>query len=242
MDSSGDTVAGEIQIVSKRVVSRETVACFSANRAQRTSSTHPSRRPVSVRRAFGVVLAEAEPIFRTAGKHAIGLGDAMGDEVVDQHADIGLGARRIPAIALLRAQCRVDAGEQPLRRSLFVAGRAVDLPSEEQPLRSPSPRVSASGCADRSSRIRLRSRGAADGHARARECCAPARIGRRTAGWSKSRSDRTPRYRVPPARERSDATTSSRSDGSCLRCSGNNAGRRPRSRRCTSASGRGCDG
>jgi len=67
-----------------------------------------------------------------AGEHAVGLGHALGDEVVDQYAEVGLVARRQPGRLAPALQGGVEAGEQPLGRGLFVASGAVDLPSEEQ--------------------------------------------------------------------------------------------------------------
>ena len=80
----------------------------------------------------GIVLAQLQPVFGAAGEHAVGLGHAAGDQVVDQHAEVGLVAPRAPAGLAARQERGVDAGQQPLRRGLFVAGGAVDLPGEEQ--------------------------------------------------------------------------------------------------------------
>ena len=80
----------------------------------------------------GVVLAQREAVFRAAREHAVRLGRAARDEVVDHHADVGIAAGREPRFALLHLQARVDAGEQALRGGFFVAGGAVDLPCEIQ--------------------------------------------------------------------------------------------------------------
>ncbi len=52
----------------------------------------------------GIVLAQLQPVFGAAGEHAVGLGDAARDQVVDQHAEVGLvrgpgTRRRAPAPA-----------------------------------------------------------------------------------------------------------------------------------------------
>ncbi len=60
-----------------------------SNRAQRRSSTKPTRRPSSVSLQVGVVVPEHQPILRAAGEHAIGLVDSPRDQVVDQDADVG---------------------------------------------------------------------------------------------------------------------------------------------------------
>jgi hypothetical protein len=44
----------------------------------------------------GIVFAQRQAVFRAAGEHAVGLGHALGGEVVDQHAKIGFRAARGP--------------------------------------------------------------------------------------------------------------------------------------------------
>src|SRR3546814_1774799 len=66
------------------------------------------------------------------GEHAVGLDRALGDQVVDQHADVGLVAARRPRLFLLHEARGVDTRDQPLRRGFLVAGGAVDLAGEEQ--------------------------------------------------------------------------------------------------------------
>ena len=55
----------------------------------------------------GVVGPQRQPIFGARGEHAIGLADALRGQVVDQHADIGVGAVERPA---------ARAGRPPARR------------------------------------------------------------------------------------------------------------------------------
>ena len=80
----------------------------------------------------GIVLAQLQAVFGAAGEHAVGLGDAARDQVVDQHAEVGFVPPRAPGFLFLHLQRRVDAGQQALRGRLFVAGGAVDLPGEKQ--------------------------------------------------------------------------------------------------------------
>jgi hypothetical protein len=46
----------------------------------------------------GVVLAQLQPVFGAAGEHAVRLAGALGDQVVDQHAEVGLVAARRPRL------------------------------------------------------------------------------------------------------------------------------------------------
>ena len=83
---------------------------------------------------IGVVLAQDQAILGAAGKHAIGLGRAHGDQVIHQYTQVGLVPARIPLILFLRTQSRVDPGQQALGPSFFIAGGAVDLAGEIQAL------------------------------------------------------------------------------------------------------------
>ena len=56
----------------------------------------------------------------------------MGDQVIHQHAQIGLVATRAPAVQPAHLACGVEAGQQALRGGFFIAGGAVDLAGEEQ--------------------------------------------------------------------------------------------------------------
>ena len=75
-------------------------------------------------------------------EHPVGLEATLGCQIVDQDADVRLVAaeseRRLPATC----RRRVDAGDQPLRRRLFVARRAVDLTREKESRRRGGSRAS----------------------------------------------------------------------------------------------------
>src|SRR5439155_25466986 len=57
----------------------------------------------------------------------------LGDEVVHEDADVGLGTPKLESFGSPRHLRRVDSGHQPLRGGLFVTRRAVDLAREKQP-------------------------------------------------------------------------------------------------------------
>ncbi|MNF42940.1 hypothetical protein D3C84_240100 [compost metagenome] len=82
---------------------------------------------------IGVVLAQDKPVFGSRGEHAVRLLGAQGDQVVHQHADVGLVAARAPGFLALGAQRGVGAGEQALGTGFFITGGAIDLAGEEQP-------------------------------------------------------------------------------------------------------------
>src|SRR6185312_17533362 len=62
----------------------------------------------------------------------IRLARASRNEVIDQHADVGLASLRQPCFATSNREGGIDAGHQPLCRGFLVARRAIDLPGEKQ--------------------------------------------------------------------------------------------------------------
>ncbi len=80
----------------------------------------------------GVVFSQDEAVFGPTGKHAIGLAGAARDEIVNQHAEIGLAPLRHPRLASAKREGRVDPSHQPLGGRLLVTRRPVYLAREEQ--------------------------------------------------------------------------------------------------------------
>ena len=82
---------------------------------------------------IGVRRAQPQPIFRACSEHAVGFGHSLEREVVDHHRQIAVGpVERRGRKALLRTG-GVQAGHEALRRSLFIARRAIDLARAIQP-------------------------------------------------------------------------------------------------------------
>ena len=82
----------------------------------------------------GVVLAQLQTELGSAGEHAVGLGHALGHQVVHHHAQVGLVAAGQPSAFTATLQRGVHTREQALGRRLFVAGGAIDLTSKKQAL------------------------------------------------------------------------------------------------------------
>jgi hypothetical protein len=61
----------------------------------------------------GVVLAEEQAVFGAAGEHAVGFGAALGDEVVDHHAEVGLVAAEDEFRFSQHLEGGVGPGERP---------------------------------------------------------------------------------------------------------------------------------
>jgi len=80
-----------------------------------------------------IICAKEEAIFRTRGEHAIGLCHAFRNQIVNHHTDIGLAAVQNERLTRLCGEGGIRACHQALCRRLFISGRAVDLPREEQP-------------------------------------------------------------------------------------------------------------
>ena len=71
-------------------------------------------------------------MFRPRGHHAVRLVGALGDEVVDEHADVRLVAREHDGLPSFESERGVETRDEPLRRRLFVSAAAVDLTREIQ--------------------------------------------------------------------------------------------------------------
>ena len=83
---------------------------------------------------IGVVFAQLQPEFGATGEHAVWLDHALADQVVNQHAQVGLVATRRPRRLAAHLQRGVQASVQTLGGRFFVAGRAIDLAGEKQPV------------------------------------------------------------------------------------------------------------
>ena len=103
---------------------------FRCRRSQASSSDQADAPAERRQAAVGVVVPQQQAILGPAGEHAVRLVDALGHQVVDQDADVGLAAVEDERRLLLDLQRGVDAGHQPLGGGLLVAGGAVDLAGE----------------------------------------------------------------------------------------------------------------
>ena len=92
----------------------------------------PQLAPLCSEAQISIVLAQQQSVLRARGKHAIGLDCAHGNQVVHQHADIGLIPARAPGLPTLGRQRRIEAGQQALGCRFFVTGGAVDLAGKIQ--------------------------------------------------------------------------------------------------------------
>ena len=75
----------------------------------------------------GIVLAQQNPKFRTARKHPIRLVRAFRHQVVNQNANVRIGAFEDKRCFFVDAQMSVDARHHALASGFFVARCAVDL-------------------------------------------------------------------------------------------------------------------
>ena len=77
-------------------------------------------------------LAEEEAVFGAAGEHAVRLGDAFGDEVVEHDAEVTFAAPRDVGGAALEGERGIDARDESLAGGFFVAGGSVYLSGKEE--------------------------------------------------------------------------------------------------------------
>ena len=76
----------------------------------------------------GVVLTVEQTVFAAGGHDAVGLLGTLGHKVIDEGADIAVGALEDQRLTAQQLQRRVDARHKALHRRLLVAGGAVELP------------------------------------------------------------------------------------------------------------------
>ena len=75
-----------------------------------------------------VVLPQQQPVLATAGHHPVWLVGALGHQIVDEGADVGLAPGEDQGRLPLQLQGGVDPGHKALDRRLLVAGGAAELP------------------------------------------------------------------------------------------------------------------
>ena len=56
--------------------------------------------------AVGAVVAQQQAVLGAGGVQAVGLGEVAGDQVVDHHTDVGLGAPKFDRVLALRSGAR----------------------------------------------------------------------------------------------------------------------------------------
>src|SRR5262249_34682293 len=78
----------------------------------------------------GVIDAQQQTMLRARREHAIRLEAALGNQVVDEDADVRLVSPQLETVPMLYRQRRIDAGNQSLRGGLLVAGCPIDLASQ----------------------------------------------------------------------------------------------------------------
>ncbi len=83
-----------------------------------------------------IVRAQRQTILGARCEHAIGLGDAAGDKIVDHHGEIAFGAIEddlaTGAPSPAHARRGIEPGDQALPRRFLIAGGAVDLAGEKE--------------------------------------------------------------------------------------------------------------
>ena len=95
--------------------------------ADRPGGAGQGRQP-----AVGVVNAQVEAEFGPRREHSVGFVGPLGDQVVDQDADIGVCAAEHERVAAAHGAGGVDAGQQSLAGGLLVPRRAVNLAGQVQ--------------------------------------------------------------------------------------------------------------
>ena len=80
----------------------------------------------------GVVLPEQEAVLRSRSEHPIWLHSPFGNQIVNQHPDIGLVTPKDDRLAALDTSSGVYPRHQSLSPGLLITGRSIDLTGKEQ--------------------------------------------------------------------------------------------------------------
>ena len=62
---------------------------------------------------IGIVVTEQQTIFRTRREHSIRLSGIFGDQIINQHANIGLGTVEYKRLISSQLECCIHAGHDP---------------------------------------------------------------------------------------------------------------------------------
>src|ERR1700722_6309359 len=92
----------------------------------------PPHNPLAGQAQIGVVGPQAEPKFGARGEHPIRLGHTLGDEIVDQNTNISLRAADQNGLPATRSARSIEAREEALSGSFFVARCPSDRAAKKQ--------------------------------------------------------------------------------------------------------------
>ena len=99
----------------------------------RPCSSYAAQRDALIGQALiGIVGPQGQPILGARREHPVRLGDAAGHKIVDHHPEIAVGAVEHDRVGSACAHGCVQARNNSLRRSFFIASGAVDLAGQEQ--------------------------------------------------------------------------------------------------------------
>ena len=98
---------------------RKCLAPFSSNQTNRCAD--------HCQAAVGIVGAYRQSIFCARCEHAIGFADALMDQIINEHANIGVGPIDNQWGQPGDLQSSIGSCDNTLCCSLFIAGRPIDL-------------------------------------------------------------------------------------------------------------------
>src|SRR3984893_9930147 len=85
--------------------------------------------------AVGIIFAQEQAVLRPRGKHPVWLAaDSARHQVVNHHSDVRLVTPQNQRWLVANLKRGVDSRHQALSASFLVAGSAIDLAGEEEPV------------------------------------------------------------------------------------------------------------
>ena len=88
-----------------------------------------------------IIGTEPQTIFGARCQHSVRLGHALQNQVIDHDRQIAVGPVQRRHFAAQKARCRTHAGNQALRRGLFITRCAVNLTRTVEPFEAPNGQI-----------------------------------------------------------------------------------------------------
>src|SRR5262245_63281042 len=88
---------------------------------------HPHFKTEGAQPYIGVIDSQAKAVLGAGSEHTVRLIDSLGDQIVDQDADVGFVTFDWDRLLGVNRSGGIDAGDDSLGARFFVSGCSVDL-------------------------------------------------------------------------------------------------------------------
>ena len=81
---------------------------------------------------IGIVLSQKDTVFGPGSKHPVRFIHALGNQIVNENADISLVPTKDKRLTFSKIQACINAGDNALRSGFLIAGSTVNLSRKKQ--------------------------------------------------------------------------------------------------------------